>query len=443
MEWIVEWNENEYIPELGCYIKWLHGDPSQQVQKLYCMSAFHFFTNTSGFVKHTEYYKYAEYLNISVRSIISSTTDWNVRIYIDESILTESNPETPVWISTLNELIKLDRIQIICVKMPRYYIPEQKIHQGLLAVMFRYLALFDKNTSIMLFRDIDNIWTEQHHYFVETWLNSDKDIFLFMNQYYKRQQIEGLTKDDVKLENIYYLTILSGLWNIRKPMGNKFSYKLWHKMFAYHESYTDFVNLPQYKECKYYKIRFIYGFDELILTRVTLPLLLESGLSIYALPIKIYDESYLQNLFDEAVLKKFLKVLSTKENIEIVRKIALENYWHMTATNAGLSEYILCLLTNIYYHIITRKSNYYKNDIFINSLKYKVYPVPLLMGLGLFTFKNYSKYNWYKMTGYANSGSEIVKKFISSNSRLTIEDLTANSDLSNNGDGPNTPPYGI
>jgi hypothetical protein len=444
MESPIEWNIEEYVPELGCYLKWLHGDPSQQIEKLYCMAAFHFFTTDTGYIEHLEYQKYAEYMDISVNSIIVSTTDWYVRVYIDESVLNSLNPENVIWREKLAVLYTIPRVQVICVKMPRYYLPNSQNHQGLLPVIFRYLPLFDKNTSILLFRDIDNIWTEQHHYFVDKWLtNGNEDIFLFMNQNYKRQEIKDLTQNDVILDDHFYTAILSGLWSVRKPMGSKFSYSIWQKMFAYNESYTDFVNLAKYKEYKYHKVRFTYGFDELMLTRIALPLLIREGLSVYAIPIKIYDEAYLQNLFDGNAIKKFLKVLTTPDNIEIIQRIVLKNYWHMSTPNVGLSQYIICLLTNIYFNIITTKNKFYKNDIFINAVRYKVYPVPLLMGLGLFTFKNYKRYNWFNYDGSTSSGINILHKFLTTNTRLTIAELTANSDLSNDGDGTDTDPYGI
>ncbi len=425
----------EYIPELGCYLKWLHGDQKRSVEKLYCMSAFHSFTKTDGYERYTDYNKYAEYLDVSISSIINNSIDWYVRLYIDDSILAPTNEESVLWHEKLVKLYLLDRVQVISVKMPRYYIAGANCHQGLLAVLFRYLPLFDANTSIMLFRDVDNIWTEQHDYLVNNWLeNGEEELFLFLNQDYKRQQIESLTTTGVILENKFYTSMLSGLWGIRKRHGYRFPYSIWHKMFAYVESYTDFVDMPAYKQCKYYGVRFTYGFDELMLSRVMLPLLLDMGLSVYAIPIKIYDGDYIANLFDEPILRKFFKMLTRPENISIIRSITINNYWHMTTPNAGLSEYILCLLTNVYYRLITEKNRFYSNDTFINALKYRVYPVPLLMGIGLFTFKNYNKYNWFR-TSDRRGGSDIVQQFLSTNVRLSIEELTATSDLSNNGDG--------
>lgn len=436
----------EYNPELGCYIKWLHGNPTQQIEKMYSMSAFHFFTAHTGYIKHTEYNKYSEYMLFSVSSIMNNTTDWYVRIYIDDSIITTLNKESPGWIQKINQLKQFPRVQIVAIKMPLYYLPASQSHQGLLAVLFRYLPLFDPNVGICLFRDLDNIWTEQHDYFTNKWLTEGtEEICMFLNKDYKRQQICELTYDDIILEDIYHTSVLSGIWNIRKPLMYVFPTSIWYKMFAYIESYTDFVNDDKYIGYKYHKVRFTYGFDELAISRIMLPIFINMGLKIYAIPIKIYDIPYISNLFDDPALVKFLKSVTAAENIPILKNLVLNNYWHMSSTNAGLPQYILCIITNIYFKLITRKSLFYKNELFLNTLQTRVYPTPLLMGLGLFTFKNYNRYSWYPNAQNILGGTGVVGKFISTNQRILIQEFTNDSDLSNNGDGIDIPPnpYGI
>jgi hypothetical protein len=416
------YDQSEYDQKLGCFLKWIHGNPNEIVEKMYSMSVFHFYTELSGFTKHYTYQKYATYLRLSVESILEKTTDWKIRLYIDESILTEKNEESLVWKSLLEKFKISDRIQIICVKFPQYFFQDSNTHQGLLAVLFRYLALFDPNVGICLFRDIDNIWTEQHNYFVDKWINSNTDICLFLNSGYKRQQISDLTVNDVILEDTFYTTILSGLWNIRKKIGYIFPISIWQKMFAYTESYTDFVNNIDYINYKFYKVRFTYGFDELILTRITLPIFIDMGLTIYAIPIKIYNIDYFKNLFNPSI-NKFLRTITSKSNTDLMLNIILTKYWDMNSHNAGLSQYLICLITNIYYKIITKQS-FIKNEQLINTLKYSIYPVPLLMGIGLFTFKNYYKYEWYPNKKLI-AGTNIVDKFVINNERLSFEDLMA------------------
>ena len=435
--------EREYDTQLGCYIKWLHGNPNQVINKMYSVSAFHFFTSFTGYITHDIYYKYAEYLEQFTLSIINNSPDWFVRIYVDESIFTLKNKENIVWRKKLTNIMH-ERVQLICIKMPRYYIPESENHQGLLPVIFRYLPLFDPNVNICLFRDIDNIWTDQHQYFIDRWLSGDEDICLFLNKDYKRQQMKDLTKEDIILEEKYYTTILSGLWSIRKAEGYTFPIEMWYKIFAYLESYTDFVNDNKYIGYKFHKIRFTYGFDELSLTRILMPMFINMSLTFYAIPLKIYDVNYLNNLFEEPALNKFFKVLTYKGNIDIIKNIIIKDYWQMKTENAGLSQYMLCLLTNIYFNLITKKSKYYKNEIFLNILKTKVYPAPLLMSIGLFTFKNYKKYNWYPLNHIDTySGSNIMETFLSTNKKITLDEFTANSKSSNEEKEDQVNPYHI
>jgi hypothetical protein len=451
MEYPVAFTDREYNSRLGIYQKWMHGDKNKKIKKLYSMSAFQAYTETTGYAVQPVYHKYAEYLELSVDAIINNSSDWYVRIYMDESLLHPNNPDKNKWIEKLNLLQLQDRVQIICVKFPRYY--SNGTHQGLLSVMFRYLTLFDPNVSISLFRDIDNIWTQQHQYFIDAWITKGTDICLYMNENYKRQQAIGLTHDDVILEDKFYSTLLSGLWNIKNPTNGAYPISIWQKIFAYIESYTGFVTDPKYIGYKYYGSRFAYGFDELALTRVVLPIFIQMGMTFYTIPIKIYDVDYLLNLFNNPVLSKFLKKISDADTLETVKTIIINNYWSMDTENAGLSQYMLCIITNIYFGIITNKSKFYSNNTFNNSLKNQIIPNPLLMAIGLFTFKNYQRYNWYPINGKSTCGADIVNNFLTTNKKITLEEWTANSDLSNSGNGtpvvlppsnpPSNPPYAI
>jgi hypothetical protein len=420
----LKFSKKEYNVSLDLYQKWLHGNKDQQIEKIYSLAAFHLFFRDDGFVVNTlSYQKYAEYLYVSVYSILQNTNDWYVRIYIDESVLSDRNPETPIWRDRLEKLIQYDRVQLICVKFPKYYIDE--CHQGLLGVMFRYLTLFDPNVSIILFRDLDNIWTDQHQHYVDEWLRLGTDVYLFLNSNYKRQHIQALSPTGVILEERYYTTILSGLWNIRKPMGVTFSSSLWQKMFAYIESYTDFVFNPEFKTYKYYGNRFIYGFDEIVLTRIAIPIFIQMGLKFHSIPIKIYDLIYFNNMFENPLVARFLRKLSDEETIKTIKNILIDDYWKMFTNNTGLSQYILCIITNIYFGIANGKSKFYNTNAFINSIRNKIIPNPLLMSIGIFTFKNFKKYNWFPIEEKRSCGADIVKKFLETNQKITIEEWTA------------------
>lgn len=441
----MEFLEEEYDPYLGLYQKWLHGDKKESLEKVFSFSAFQYWDKKSGYIKMADYQKYAEYLYLSITSIIDNTKEYYIRLYIDESLLSDKNPDKLVWEEKLKKFMEYSRVQIICIRFPRYYNEEYSCHEGLLAVMFRYLALFDPNVSVILFRDIDNVWTNQHHYFTEKWLERGDELCLFLNEDYKRQQVSDLTPDDVILEDVYYTTLLSGLWNIKKPIGEAFSPLMWQKIFAYIENYTSFVFKEEYKDYKFYGVRFSYGFDELALSRIVIPIFLNMGMNVYAIPIKIYDPDYFNNMFDDKSIQKFLSNLSDKDTLDTIQKITVNNYWHMFSCNAGLSQYILCILTNIYFELITKKNKFYKNEYLINNIKNKIYPNPLLMSIGLFTFKNYQRYNWYPIKDIKTSGGiDILRKFTDKNQKITLEEWTAGSDLSNDGNGENPcPGYNI
>jgi hypothetical protein len=423
-EFPLKFNQDEYDRSLGLYQKFLTGDKTKKIEKLYSMSAFQVWDHNIGFITDKVYHKYAEYLHLSVKAILNNTTDWYVRIYIDESILHPQNPDSGLWKNKLN-LLKHNRVQIICIKFPRYYLPNH-CHKELLAVMFRYLTLFDPNVSISVFRDIDNIYTDQHQYFIDTWLERGDDICLYMNEHYKRQQLSTINQNDIVLEDKFYNTLLSGLWNIKKSFDEIFSKTIWQKIFAYTESYTELASKKEYSNYKYYGIRFNYGFDELALTRIVLPILIDIGLTVYIIPVRIYDIKYFKNMFENPISYKFLQNVSDEETLRIIKKIIISDYWVMYTETAGLAQYVLCIITNIYFGIIARKSKFYTDENLILGIKNEIMPNALLMSIGIFTFKNFNKYNWYPIDGKDTCGSLIVNNFLATNKKITLEEWTAN-----------------
>lgn len=425
--------ETEFDKTLGLYQKWIHGDPNQKINKLYSMSAFQTYFHNAGFII-ADYQKYAEYMHITINSIFENYQEWVVRLYIDESILHPDNSDNPIWKDKLSQLMNSQyaaRMQIIAVKFPRYY-TRANCHKELLAVMFRYLALFDKNTSIILFRDIDNIYTEQHEYFTNYWISQGSELCFFMNDKYKRQEIAGLSPTEILLKDEFSITILSGIWNIRKPHGYSFTSTLWQKIFAYIEDSTNVTYKEEYLGYRHYGQRFTYGFDELALTKVAVPIFISMGMNFYAVPVRIYDVDFFKNMFDNTLLTKFIRNLADAKTLQFIKKTVIDDYWAMYNPQAGLSQYILCILTNIYVGIIQKKSRFYLNETFINNMKNKIIPNTLLMAIATFTFKNYKKYNWYPLPGKSKCGSLIVNRFLETNRQITIEEWTADTYKYNN-----------
>jgi hypothetical protein len=416
----INFDQNEYNPYLGVYQKWISGNPQQRIQYIYSMSAFQSYDSKFGFII-ADYQKYAEYLLLSINSIITNTQDWYVRVYIDDSILNTNNKDHQFWIKIFNILITYPRVQVIAVKFPKYYIEKQKCHKELLAVMFRYLILFDTNVSVILFRDIDNIYTEQHQYFVDEWLKRGDEICLFMNDKYRRQEIHGLSPNgDILLKDKFYSSIFGGLWNIRKEMSMMFSITIWQKIFAYIEEYTKPINL-----------KFIYGFDELSLSRVVIPIFLKMDYKIYSIPLRIYDVDFIKNMFLNPLITDFLLTVSDKCTIDKVYNTVINNYWTMTGPTAGLAQYMLCILSNIYFGIIIGKGKFSQNILLQNTIKSSIMPSILLMGIGIFTFKNHHIYNWYALpkTDTFNEkkscGNLVVEKYLNTGELIIYEEWTA------------------
>jgi hypothetical protein len=208
-------------------------------------------------------------------------------------------------------------------------------------------------------------------------------------------------------------------------MGYKFPYSIWQKIFAFIEDYTDCTSRREYKDFKNYGVRFSYGFDEIALTRVAVPIFINMGLSIYTIPIKIYDVEFFKNMFENPVLNKFLRNVSDAQTLATIKNIMINQYWDMTSETAGLSQYILCILANVYFGVITNQSKFYKNENLINNIKNKVIPNALLMAVGTFTFQNFNWYNWYPIANRSVCGSNVVKKFLLTNERITMDEWTA------------------
>jgi hypothetical protein len=427
-----KFTRDNFNPKLGCHLYWIKGNPRKYIREIYSMSIFQTYSRETGYnLDHSQkYHKYAQYLELSVINILT-TRDVYIRLYVDNSLFTKINPDSHIWENILNLLSQFSRVQIVAVKFPQYYSESTHSHQGLLAVMFRYLALFDPNVNICHFRDIDNIWNNQHNYFVEKWLgvganiSSDSiDVLLFLNSNYKRQQIESfdIFSGNVILENKFYNTLFSGFWSIRKRGADGeegiLPIYIWHYMFAYMESYTDFVNFEKYRELRYYGFRFLYGFDELVLSRITIPILLEryTETRISSIPIRVYNKEYFEELFQPELNKLYMSMFSgglSEKNT--IREIIVNRYWDMSSPTSGLAQYLLYIISNIYYRIITGQS-FIKSIQIINILKYKVYPVPFLMSVGFFVFHNFFKYSIEK-------ADRIVKKYTQSGISFSLQDI--------------------
>lgn len=376
-----------FHPEFGLSLDYIHGDPTQSIEKCICMSVFHLFID-GHFVQHTVYYKYMQYLLLSVSSIQTNFPGWYVRIYLDDSVFSKQNAESELWKRAFAILKKYPRLQIVRVHFPNHYNETTRSHTGLLATMFRFLVLFDPKVKYCIFRDIDNIWTTHDLYFINEWIASGCDGMLYLDENYRKQEIQQLTPTDVIREGRDYISVFAGIWGFHTP--NPLPVTLWHRMMFYAEQQSKFVYSSRYVQYKFYKVPFIYGFEELALSRILIPKLIEMNKSFYTIPIRIWNIDAFNQLFDERVLALHEAIGLHGDTRDLVRIIITDRYWDMTSHQSGLAQFLLTILTNLYQRIITDDTRF---DVY-TELLCDIYPIPFMMSLGMFVFKNFIKYTW-------------------------------------------------
>lgn len=374
-----------FIPSLGVELKFVHGNPKQHIPKCISMSVFHLYIE-DNFVQHVYYYKYIQYLLLSVMYASQNNKDWVIRLYTDDSIISHKNKESEHWRRVMHIFRQLDNVQIINIKFPNYYNEDLKCHKGLLGAMFRFLPLFDSKVDICIFRDIDNIWTGHDFYFVNQWIESSARGMLYLDYNYRKQEISELTPTDVIRTGPDTLSIFAGVWGFKGTITETW----WHKMFYYIEQTNAFVYSPKYKGYKFYQIPFIYGFDELVLSKVLMPALMQQD-DFYVVPIQIWNTFSFSRLFDSTT-KTFHKQIGLVGKIrEDMQYLFVHKYWDMESSQSGLAQFLLGLLSTLYCRVITEDTRF---NEYKDTLK-KIYPIPFLIAIGSYYFKNVLKYRWH------------------------------------------------
>ncbi len=388
---------------LNVSLKFIQGDPHMRLDKVVCMSAFHLFTE-GAYIKSATYSKYIQYLLQTVMSLYVNHRDWWVRLYIDDSVSSNKNPDAYAWDMVFDFFRRLPTVQIIRVRWEKHYDPMFKCHKGLLPAFFRYFALFDDAVGICIFRDIDNVWTEQDFYFTDKWISSGEDGFMYIDPSYQKREVSALTQDNVVYDGDAFLSILGGVWGYRVN-HNALNLGLWTEMVACMESSNSCVFEKKYKGFKHYQNRFIYGFEELVLSRILIPRLIMLGKSFKSVTICIWYPEGFSRLFDSRLKSLHDQIGLVGNVLTKVQSIVMENYWDMESNTTGLSQYLLCLITNIYFRIIVQDAPRFKGQLYLIPILKEVYPTPYLMSMGLFVFKNFLKYDW-------QVGREIVRRSV-------------------------------
>lgn len=406
------------LVKLGIQTKYIIGNKNERIDKLVSMVAFHLYIG-QNFVQHTYYYKYAQYLLESVKYILNNS-EWHVRLYIDDSLTSPKNKEKSVWIDVLELFTKYKRLQVVHVTFQQYYDKTNSCHKGLLATLFRYLVLFEDNVNVCIFRDIDNIWTEQDFYFTNQWINSGCDGVMYLDNNYRKQEITKLTQYDVLRTGEHFLSVFAGIWGYRLHY-EALPPTLWHKLLFYTLDSNKFVYKQIYSRTKFFAIPFIYGFEELAISRVLIPELINQNKRFYVVPIKIWSIDHFKRLFNEQ-LESFYDEIGLQTNTrKKVEQCILQQYWDMTSCNSGKAQLLLGMLTNIYYKIITKQSKRFSSNKHLIDILINMYPKPFLMSLGLFFFKNFIKYQWNDPLNINNVEYDINQVVSLSNHKINWE----------------------
>lgn len=373
-----------FIPSLGLELTFIHGDPDQHIPRCISMSVFHLYIE-GNFVQHVYYYKYIQYLLLSVMYASQNNRDWMIRLYTDDSIISPKNKESEQWKRAMHIFRRLPNVQIINIKFPNHYIDDVKCHKGLLGAMFRFLPLFDTKVDICIFRDIDNIWTQHDFYFVNQWIDSSAQGMLYLDYNYRKQEISELTQSDVIRTGKEILSVFAGVWGFKGTI----SVTWWHKMFYYIEQSNSFVYLPKYKGYKFYKIPFIYGFDELVLSKILVPGLMKQD-DFYVVPIQIWNTFSFSRLFDSITKEFHTEIGLVGETRRDIQYLFVHRYWDMESSQSGLAQFLLGLLSTLYFRVITEDTRFNKYKDVLKG----IYPIPFLIAIGSYYFKNLLKYRW-------------------------------------------------
>lgn len=362
----------------------------QSKPKVYSLSLFLLDSQSSAALK------YQRYAKLCIDSLLQQNPDWGVRLYIDPTV---SNTYIA---KAFGGPSPHPNLQVIRVRMHRY-----PANYGLLPVLFRYIPMFDPGVEVCLFRDIDNVWTDQDRFFVDTWLDSDCELTAALNDKYLRQQVKNAA---FEYEDRFFSCIFAGLWGIRKRSAIPAS--LWQFMFAYLEFSTDFIPRKQN--------RFYYGFDEILLSRICIPYFLSLDYKCLGYPIRIYDPVLLANMTNPALIpatpssnavlrtemRKLIaavqlpfsgNVSDVDRQISTCRDLLVNRYWDIATATAGEAQYLLVVLSHLYFYILSGKYGARYSRRFMTVLRYLVYPIPAVISCGLFTFGNIYLSQWLEI----------------------------------------------
>ena len=290
--------------------------------------------------------EYIKCLRDAVPAYLSLFPDWIVRIYTDTSITASTRPVVKKF---LKDMKTVKAVEIFEVCMPRLKVKKKFNHVGLLSVLFRYLVLFDPTVETCFMADADNYPTIGLQIFINKWISSNKPFFAFLNSLpniYSRVNKDGNC----------VVTIFAGMFGCKKKTGKIINPLIWENIFTYiDEYYGKFLKGEiQYKkeQCEYmYGSKgddpFKFGFEEVAITNVLIPAIIECKLDIYAVPLTYHTLLMYDIYLDENI------DLLTPEFLDVIkRNLRMQDF-----KKDKLPPHFVTIIYSILYNHVNKQNN--------------------------------------------------------------------------------------
>jgi hypothetical protein len=298
-----------------------------------------FFKRSKSYYK--DFSRYVTGIEKLYYNVIKYFKDFSVRLFIDNSIYSDSN--------IMNKLKKLTKLEMVLYDCPMYK-EGDNYHQGLFGTMVRFFPLFNfpnNDANIIIVSDIDDysftqyiklfqtIKSNMENHYIIKYSNAGR---MFKNKELYNHVYKGIILDYIKPQEIIYLkqidyhVLINFLENLDPNI--KYSYYL-NKNLVRDQNY-----ISKYKNNKH----FIYGIDEYFLNNDYIKYIIDHKLPfIERLNYNIFNPYYYQilvrnekwiskdlNIYNLVINKilKYLKIESNEsldEKFKIILKICDNN----------------------------------------------------------------------------------------------------------------------
>ena len=293
---------------------------------------------------------------------------WIIRIYVDKSPFTmrysqreeisgvDIHKEKQIFDEVFDNLNRIKYVQIIdvnCQYRDEDITLADIYHRGYMMTFVRFLAFFDNDIDILLFRDLHRTLKEADRDIIFEWEKSNKTSLLYIVPTYIPKHIECLLKFKEYEKNVIDFSIAKKFIkdNNAGLMAAMFSVKLYDfskKELVYmYSSLYNFITSMTLKTIvsdacgEDLALRFNYGIDELILNRIFLPFILSKPyIKIIFAEIKpyfiypIFNKS--KKLFNAIVGYISVNITDRYRNILLSKQITSEKDVYINLAYLGL-----------------------------------------------------------------------------------------------------------